>query len=255
MNATPSALFAILFFIIFGAPDFLAQIDTTLVQNSQEGDSTILFTNSKGKEIKKTGDEFFVGTSNVLGYRTLAVRQGLFGEPLGFRENERTLWTRSFELGYRVLMNKTLMMELGAEYNQIGFQYTSGETDSFLLYKKVKQYITVPIKAVFQWGNTFVIQGSVGLAPKMFLASQFTSIVKDEFDKEIETKQTIKDDYNYFNVDAIVNFGVRWNLSRNIGLYFVPEFRYGLLDTYQKQQPHVQHNYGLYVRWGLHWLM
>jgi hypothetical protein len=54
---------------------------------------------------------------------------------------------------------------------------------------------------------------------------------------------------------VVANLGVRWNLGRNLGVYFIPEFRYGLLDTYQKQTPHVQHMYGLYLRWGLQWLM
>jgi hypothetical protein len=89
----------------------------------------------------------------------------------------------------------------------------------------------------------------------MFVTTRYTQVVKDEFDKEIETTEKLKDNYNYFNIDVVANLGVRWNLGRNLGVYFIPEFRYGLLDTYQKQTPHVQHMYGLYLRWGLQWLM
>jgi hypothetical protein len=232
-----------------------AQTDTLSVEPLVIKDSLKTFYNRKGKLVQKTDDEVFFGMSNVWGNRTLKERANLFGDSLGIRENEIPLWTRSFELGYRSSVNRWMMVEFGVEFNQIGVQYVSTEEDDFLRYQRVKRSIALPMRAVFQWGDRFLIQGALGFAPKMFLSSQYTEIIKNQFDMEEETVVKLKDNYNYFNIDVIANLGIRWNLGRNLGVYFLPEFRYGLLDTYQKQTPHVQHLYGVYLRWGLQWLI
>ena len=240
---------------VFGPFLLSAQTDTSAADPVVITDSLRTFYNRKGKLVQKTDDEFFFGMSHVNGFRTLDERPTVFGDSLGIREQEIPLWTMSFEFGLRSSANRWLMIEFGVEYNQIGFQYKSEEGETFLTYRKVKQHLTLPFRAVFQYGDRFLIQGALGVAPKMFVSTRYTQVVKDEFDKEIETTEKLKDNYNYFNIDVVANLGVRWNLGRNLGVYFIPEFRYGLLDTYQKQTPHVQHMYGLYLRWGLQWLM
>lgn len=232
-----------------------AQSDTTAANQIVITDSLRTFYNRKGKLVQKTDDEVFFGMSHVNGFRTLEERPTIFGDSLGIRAEEIPMWTRSFEFGLRASANRWLMIEFGVEYNQIGFQYKSAEGETFLTYQKVKHHLTLPFRAVFQYGDRFLIQGALGLAPKMFLSTRYTEVVKDAFDKEIETTSKLKDNYNYFNLDVVANLGVRWNLGRNLGVYFIPEFRYGLLDTYQKQTPHVQHMYGVYLRWGVQWLM
>lgn len=247
---------ALLFGISFFNPEMLsAQSDTTATEPLVITDSLRMFYNRKGKLVQKTDDEVYFGMSHVFGFRTIKEREGLFGSPLGVREDEIPLWTRSFELGFRTSMSSWMMMEIGVEFNQIGLQYQSPENEEFFAYKRIKRHLSVPFRAVFQWGDRFLIQGALGVAPKMFLSTRYTSIVKNEFDKEVETTEKFKDGYTYFNVDVLANLGVRWNLGRNVGVYFIPEFRYGLLDVYQKQKPHVQHLYGVYLRWGVQWLM
>lgn len=233
----------------------ISQQDTTIIKPIEIKDSLKTFYNRKGKLIQKTDDEVFIGISNVWGSRTLQERDNLFGDSLGIRENETPLWTSSFEFGYRASVNPWMMAEFGIEFNQIGVQYVSPEEDEFLRYQRVKRSLSVPIRAVFQWGDRFLLQGGVGVAPKMFLSSLYTEVTKNQFGFEEETTEKLKDNYNYFNIDVIANLGVRWNLGRNLGVYFIPEFRYSLLDTYQKQTPHVQHLYGVYLRWGVQWLL
>jgi hypothetical protein len=233
----------------------IGQTDGVQIEPIEIKDSLKTFYNRKGKLIQKTDDELFLGMSQVYGNRTLKERDNLFGDSLGIRENEIPLWTRSFEFGYRSSVNRWMMVEFGVEYNQIGIQYQSPEGADFLKYERMKRYLSVPFRAVFQWGNRFLIQGSVGIAPKMFMSTRYKTVVKNNFDKEEETVVKLKDNYTYFNMDVVANLGVRWNLGRNLGVYFIPEFRYGLLDTYKNQTPHVQHLYGLYLRWGLQWLL
>jgi hypothetical protein len=232
-----------------------AQSDSLVVEPLVIKDSLKTFYNRKGKLVQKTDDEVFFGMSNVWGNRTLKERDNLFGDSLGIRANEIPLWTRSFEFGYRASVNSWMMVEFGFEYNQIGVQYVSPDNEDFLRYQRVKRSLAVPVRAAFQWGDRFLIQGSLGLAPKMFLSSKYTEVIKNQFDMEEETVVKLKDNYNYFNIDVLANLGIRWNLGRNLGVYFLPEFRYGLMDTYQKQTPHVQHLYGLYLRWGVQWLL
>ena len=209
-------------------------------------------------EKEKFGDEIYAGISHVYGYRTLKIREGLFAQPLGIREDEEAHWTMSFELGYRVKMTERFRLCFGMEFNQIGMQYRTPNDSVFVGYNIVKQGIATPIRTIFQplmFGtqDDFMIQIGVGVAPKMFIASKYTTIELNNFGQEEETVSTEKNGYNYFNVDALVNAGFRWNISNTIGLYFTPELRYGLLDTYDKQRPYVQRNYGLFLRWGLYW--
>ena len=232
------------------------QIMVSLAQN----DTLSKMSEPQNVDKVKFGDEFFGGLSNVFGFRTLQVRDGLFAQELGIRTEERALWTTSFELGYRVKMHDRFMLEFGAEYNQIGMQYRTSNDTTFIGYNRKKQGFTAPIRLVFQpfvigSGEDLLFHFGGGLAPRMFSASRFTTIELNDFGQEEETTVKQTDGFNYFNVDVLVNAGFRWNFSHNIGLYFIPEFRYGLLDTYNKQTPYIQHNYGVFLRWGVQWLL
>jgi len=225
-----------------------------------QNDSISLPTPAQKPEREKFGDEIFAGISNVYGFRTLQVREGLFAQELGIRADEQALWTVSFELGYRVKMSQRLMLEFGMEYNQMGMQYRTPNDSIFVGYNRKKQGFSAPIRLSFQPfvlgnGEDFMFHIGGGFAPRMFTASRYTTIELNDFGQEEETTLKQTSGYNYFNVDVLFNAGFRWNFSHSIGLYFIPEFRYGLLDTYDKQRPYIQHNYGLFLRWGIHWIL
>lgn len=206
---------------------------------------------------EKLGEEMFGGISHVWGYRSLKVREGLFGKPLGIRAHETPLWTTSFELGYRAKMTDKIMLEIGMEFNQWGLQYRTPFDSLFVGYNRVNRGFTAPVRLIFQplrISDDFIIQFGIGGAPRMFMSSQLTTLSLDNFGKEEETVTKERNGFNSFNIDFIANLGFRWNLGRNMGVYFVPEFRYGLLDSMEKQSAHVQHNYGLFLRWGVQWL-
>lgn len=203
----------------------------------------------------KTGQEFYFGASNGLGYRALKERTGLFGKPLGLREKEDPDWSWSFELGARMPFGKNFGLSIGMELTQIGVRYTHDTDSSFVGYRTVNQYLSMPVKAFYQTGENFVIQAGLGLQPRFFLASQYTEINLNDFSQEVETKTKISTGFNSMNLNASIHLGFRWNLMENIGVYFIPEYRYGLVDELDKQAPHVQRSYGLVLRWGLHWVI
>jgi hypothetical protein len=212
--------------------------------------------NKQHKE--KHGDAIFGGISNVYGYRTLKVREGLFAQPLGVRADERALWTSSFELGCRVEMYEKFSLEFGMEFNRMGLQYRTPTDSVFVGYNQVIRGLTSPVRCVFQplkFGENFLIQFGAGAAPRMFMASKLTEIRLNSLGQEEEFVTIEKNGFNYFNVDVLTNIGFRWNFGESLGLYIIPEFRYGLLDSYDKQHPYIQHNYALYLRWGLHYIL
>lgn len=204
---------------------------------------------------EKLGDEAFAGVSNVLGHRTLQRRNGIFGSELGIRADETPLWTMSYEVGYRLKMKDRFSLEFGLEFNRIGMKYRTPVDSSFVGYDSQIQGFTTPIRGNIQWGEDFIFTVGLGAAPRMLMSSRYTTIEKDNFGKENRSSVSSTNGFNSFNVDAIFNLGFRWNFGENLGLYFIPEFRYGLLDTYQKQNPYVEHTYGLFVRWGLQYLL
>ena len=203
----------------------------------------------------KTGQEFFLGASNTFGFRVLSERDNIFGGPLGLRASEDPHWTWSFELGSRNTLSKNFGLSIGMGFTQIGMKYTNDMDSSYLGYRTVNRYISLPFRLFYQRGEDFVIQAGVGLQPRLFISSRQTEINLDDFGQEVETKTKITNGFNTIALDASVHIGFRWNAMENMGLYFIPEFRYGLLDEFDRQQPHVQRSYGLVLRWGLHWVI
>ncbi len=201
----------------------------------------------------KSGDELYVGLSNVYGFRTMKQRDNLFGQALGIKADEIPMWTMSYDLGYRIKMQERFSLEFGIEFNQIGFQYRTLQDSSFVGYDFKIQGFTTPLRGNLQWGKDLIFNLGAGIAPRMLMNSRFTTIEKDSFGKEQRNTLSKTDGFTSFNLDLLINAGLRWNFAEHIGLYFIPEFRYGLFDVYQKQSPQVVHTYGLFLRWGLQW--
>lgn len=237
------------FLLLFCSYSFL-----TIAQNDSLKNESL--ENSKNRE--KQGDEFFIGISRVMSYRILKNRGNIFGQELGIRADEKPLWTYSFELGYRVKTNERTSLEFGVEYFQMGLQYRTPNDTAFVGYDRKIQGFSTPIRLVvkpFSLGSNgdFKVLASVGIMPKMLMAAKYTDITQNEFGKEERTISKETNSYNLFNFDALVNLGFQWNFGENLGLFFLPEFRFQLLDSYMKQTPYIQRYYGLFLRTGIHW--
>ncbi len=219
---------------------------------SQEGDtdSMMVYTNKKGKLIRKSGDELYFGFTPGFANRTLKENPGLFSAPIGERENETGGWFYSFHIGYRTNLHKHIVLDLGVEFNRNGEFYETGG-DSVYTYKNTYHYIGIPLNLAFQYGDRFKLHVGAGVVPKMFLSQVTNEERENEFGTTEAIRTKYKDNFNFFNIDAVVSLGFRWNFSRNVGIYAIPEMRWQLANTYQKQWPYVHKSYVFGIKAGV----
>lgn len=209
-----------------------------LASRAQEVDSMMTYVNRKGKTVTKSGDELYVGVMPGFSNRSLVENPGLFSKPLGERENEFGKWYYSFQGGFRTNLKKWLLLDVGFEYVRSGEQYAY-EKDSVYKYVNTYNFIGVPIKLAYQYGDRFKWQIGAGIVPKMFVSMDKLETLPNEFGQLVEQKTKFKENYNFFNVDAVISLGFRWNAGRNIGIYVLPEARWQLMNTYGKQNAYI----------------
>ena len=238
-----------LFVVIFTASISTHAQSDTINQIRDNSEDSIFIIKSR----PKSGGEVYVGASNVLGNRVLLEREGLFGAPLGVRADESSYWTWSFDLGVRMPLYKNFGLDLGMSFIQIGNSNTAESISPLIMYRHVYQYLALPVSGFFQFGDDFLIQVGGGFQPRFFMGGKYIESSLSEFNKEIETTAKLNNGYNSLALDLNAHFGFRWNVMENIGVYFIPEFGYNLLDEFNNQQPHVQRSYGFFFKWGLHW--
>src|SRR5690554_1209347 len=66
--------------------------------------------------LSKSGTELFFGISPAYTDRTLSVNDGIFAQPLGYREDEAGEWTVGYNVGIRTKVANHLKLEIGAGY-------------------------------------------------------------------------------------------------------------------------------------------
>lgn len=217
-------------------------------------DSMSIFYNRKGKLIQKKGDELYFGVTPGYSMRKLTENPGLFSAPLGERENEVPGWFYSFHLGYRTMLNKSFVLDIGFEFSRSGEFYET-TADSVYAYKNSYNYIGIPLQVGYQYGNRMKLHVAGGVVPKMFINHVQTETMPNEFGIVDDVKTTYKEGYNFFNLDAVISAGVRWNASKNIGIYVLPEMRWQLMNTFQKQSPYIHRTSVFGIKAGLNILL
>ena len=156
----------------------------------QEVDSTEVQVNRKGKVVEKSGDELYFGITPGYSFRSLEENPSLFGKPLGERENEFGGWFYSFHLGYRTNLHKFVVLDIGFDFSRNGeFYETSG--DSVYSYKNTYNYIGIPLKIGFQYGDKLKLHVAGGFVPKMFLNQTKLETVETEFGGTVTTSATV----------------------------------------------------------------
>jgi hypothetical protein len=206
---------------------------------SQKTDSSGVFINKKGKQVIKTGSEIYFGITPAYSFRSLKPNPGLFSKPLGARSEEKGKFGLSYNLGFRKTLNKVLFIDLGVAFLRYQEQFSTTK-DSTYAYVNTYRYIGIPLKLGVQFGDKFKWQVSAGIIPKMFLNEVQNIDYLDKNNLEQKKKLKFRDDFNFFTVDAVISAGFRWNFSRNVGFYFMPEARWQLSNTFQKQNGYIQ---------------
>ncbi len=204
------------------------------------------------KEIKiKTGTEIYVGVSPSYTFRTLEINEGLFGKPLGHRNEEVGEWTTGFNVGVRTKVTDFLKLEIGVGYsgNKESFDFTSN--DSVFKYSNTYRHIDFPMRIAYSYGNEISFYGALGVIPKAFISMKDETTTLDINGNEQTIKTIEKDNFNFFLIDAVATIGTQVKFSENYGMYAMLEGRRQLTNNYNSQSAYIRKAFAIGFNVGI----
>lgn len=207
----------------------------------------------KSVSLDKSGIEIYAGYSPAFTFRTLAENDGIFGKPLGQRENEVGEWIGSFEAGVRNDLGNNLQLQIGLGYtrNRESYSFESTETDSIYRYVNTYRHISFPIRLSYEYGDEIAFFGGIGIMPKAFLSMQKVETVIDINNQESDITTIEREGYNFFVLDAIGTMGTKIEFNPNYGIYATLEARRQLSNNYDSQSPYIRRPYALGFNFGI----
>ena len=182
--------------------------------------------------------------------RKLEVNEGLFGEPLGERANEKAGNRWSFGLGFRNQVHKHIAIEGGIAFMRNSEKYSSEVTDSS--YVTEYSYLAIPIKVYYMYGKSIKFLGGIGITPQMFLRNkQELKWTTSEGKEESETIKITTEDLNSFVISATISAGVQIGLGKRVSVQVIPEYRIQLNSSNTKQYPYKHYARAIGVNAGI----
>lgn len=206
----------------------------------------------EAKEIKsKTGTELYFGASPAFTYRTLEINEGIFAQPLAYRENEVGEWTTGINAGVRTQLAKHLKFEIGVGYASNRESYEFREPDSVFSYVNTYRHISFPMRLAYSYGNEIAFYGGIGVIPKAFVSmkNELTTLDINNNDDTVETIET--DKFNFFLLDAVATVGTQIKLSDHYGIYAMLEGRRQLTNNFNAQSAYVRKAFALGFNFGI----
>jgi len=179
--------------------------------------------------------EIFINGNWSATNRNLVKNDNIFGDSIGERANETGVNAWSFGLGIRTRIHKYLLFEGGVSYLKNGEQYSFSGTDTSFSYTNNYQYIGMPLKIYFVYGqNKLRFQAGVGAIPQMALKfKRTTEYTTTQGDSESGTLKT-KIGYNSFVFSFVANVGAQYEFLPSWSIYLQPEYRVQLTSSYLK---------------------
>jgi hypothetical protein len=201
----------------------------------------------------KSGIEIYAGFSPSFTYRTLQENDGIFGDPLGERENEIGEWVSSFEAGVRNDLNNNLQLQIGLGFarNRESYSFESADTDSVYGYINTYRHVSFPIRLSYEYGEEISFFGGIGLMPKAFVSMEKIETVIDINNQESDITSIVRDGFNFFVVDAIGSLGTKIQFNENYGIYAQFQARRQLSNNYDSQSPYTRRPYALGFNMGI----
>ena len=169
-------------------------------------------------------------------FRRLEENEGLAGDSLGPRADEKNYNLWSFGFSFRSELTKHFLWEGGISLQKNGEKYSFEDevTDSLYIYDSQYSYISMPIKLMYTYGNSVKVLLGVGVVPQMF--SNFKQDLKWRTALGTETSEDSKTNRwdISFVVSAVFNLGVEMEMSEKWSLMFMPEYKLQLTSSYLK---------------------
>lgn len=166
----------------------------------------------------------------------------LFSKPLGLEKDEKGIITPYLGVNYKVGVGKGIFLNFGLDYFKTGerFSWKSTTSDSSYTYKKTYQSISIPLGVTYIYGKNIQFIGGLGFAPNLTFGSHKNITAVTEKKAEKTSKELLRNSVNDFNIATYLQAGVQFKIARGFYFYMLPEFRYSLLNTLNKQAPHAR---------------
>lgn len=183
--------------------------------------------------------------------RKLIENDAPFGDTLGNRVNEGSLNRWSYGVGIRSRLNEYVSWEGGISLLRNGESYLYEQADSMYSYNTTYMYIGMPIKVMFTYGHKFRLYAGGGVLPQMFV--QYRQDQEWLTTLDYREKNTIKTNngYNSFVFSLVFNAGGQMDITDNMTLFVMPEYRYQLTSSYENQDDFKHYGRALGVNLGV----
>jgi hypothetical protein len=113
------------------------------------------------------------------------------------------------------------------------FNYVATDSDSTFAYQTFYNYVAMPLKVMYKYGNRVRFYGGVGLTPQMFFSyrqeQQWTTINNNQMDETIKTRNG----YNSFVLSGTLTAGVQLRFNKGTSVFIEPEYRIHLTNSYE----------------------
>jgi hypothetical protein len=176
-------------------------------------------------------------------FRSLKSSGGLFGEEVGKRADEKSANFWSFGIGIRSELSKHFRFSIGLDYLQNGEKYSFNGTDSTFKYTTSYRYVAMPLVLDFVHGADLKFNIGVGIAPQMLMRYKQQQDWINSVDAKGAYTDKVKGTDQRFNqmiVSAVFRAGVNYKYGEFWSMYFIPEARFQIPNTYGKNAPYVQ---------------
>ena len=175
-------------------------------------------------------------------FRELKPNGDLFGEELGTRADETRANFWSFGFGLRNKLSKHFQLEVGLGVSRNGEKYNFEGQDTNFSYTTKYNYITTPIIAYYTYGEEIRFVAGAGIMPGLFMSEvqnqEWLTTKNAPGKKEIKTKGGSQAHATAVS-SALFRIGVELMYSRFWSLYFIPEYRIQLSNTYSKTSDYI----------------
>lgn len=161
----------------------------------------------------------------------------IYSQPLGLKKDEVGRMVPIAGISYKAVLGKGFYLSFGMDYSQSGekFSWKATDSDSLLTYKNNYHLLSIPVGVDYIFGKKTQLIAGLGFAPNLTFGSKNITNVIDTEKNKSEIKTPIQDRMNDFNIMGYLHIGVQFRLAPGIYFYVLPEARFSMINTLNKQ--------------------
>lgn len=202
-------------------------------------------------EVDTRNTEAFFLTNWSVTSRKLIENDAPFGDTLGNRSNEESLNRWSYGVGVRSRLNEHLSWEGGISLLRNGESYLYEAADTMYSYNTTYMYIGMPIKVTFTYGHNFRLYAGAGILPQLFIQYRQDQEWLTTLDYREKNTIVTNNGYNSFAFSLVFNAGFQFDITKNMAMFVMPEYRHQLTSSYEKQDDYKHYGRAIGVNLGL----